>query len=710
MYDKMAEHFAVHRSYEDIYNILSKTSREKLLGLKNKLNCMRSSLKGAKLLQVMILHTLGRQEEAQMAVTTLEIEQDILHIAQKIQNSEPHQHYSSNSLAPQQDPDTLVIMEQIYTLLVNEKLCVASARDQAYQVAIEACKSSDKISLHNVLSESQEYGPYSFNSAELDAPLTLASIPNTGTQTAPLLIPSNRRDEKSIPTALGSLHPFSSMASFSSNLEISQSPTVEYFSRCAHHNNNTIEKSKLCQDIMSSPIQLSEGKVQDANEEDEVVGKPHSPSVHGQPKRQEPEILGSSPSTAPGPETSVFPQTSNHLPIECTDITRTSLLVMPKDELEKGKVQRTAKASVGVSSNTVTTQRCPYSTVSPVEEMTALQQDADSKPNSSATLPLTEIDSNERTFFSFVILHAKGDEAIASKVRDTLGGLGILDGTTYCEEFEIPGHSPLTCIEDAVDNCAFIILLLTNRFVSRWALLQTNTVLMNSINKDHKFNSVIPFLPREDPLQEIPMVLDSIVPLNEKLPSFSRTVQKTFKPERIQKMKEIWKQEEKVRELKRRRKVTAKQVKYNQKINDATLALWMQQQKLHQMMPYMHLNALPFHLLQPQQLFPPGTQPMQQTPGTASCSSLDDSQTFPSVGPVPPQMVYMSHLGGMPFQPGYMQHFPDAQGTQYASGGTQQVIQIQHARNVQIGDHNQMRIVGTEEEKDSTNEVDHKSD
>ncbi|XP_030073778.1 TIR domain-containing adapter molecule 1 [Microcaecilia unicolor] len=701
IHDKMAEMLAIHPTYKNICNVLNKTPKKKLLSLQDKLNSMRSSTKYVKLLQAMILNTLGQDDEAQVALTTLDTDQVAPHISNKIQHSEWHQNYGSNSVAPHQNPDVLITVARIYTLLVKENLCAESARNRAYQVAIEASKSGDKFSLQNLLSESlQACGVHSFNSTGFNEPLTLKSIPNVTAPTSPLSIPSNRRrNEGCAPTALGSLHSFSNMASFSSNLEISQSPTAEFLSRPTQCSNNHIEPSKLCQDNIHGPVQHRVGEddlgVQNANEEDEAVQEPSMPTTHNS---QESEVSCSYPSTGPGSETSV-PQTSYCFPIECTDPSSTSQHVMLTDEPENGSGQRTDVTSVGVSSSTEIAQSSPSSTVPPADNNSTLQHNIDSKPISSATPLLTETVDSESTFFSFVVLHAKGDEAIAIKVRDTLKNFGIPDGTTYCEEFEMPGYSPLTCIEDAVDNSAFTILLLTSHFVSRWARLQTNTVLMNSINKKHKFNSVIPFLPKEDPLKEIPMVLNSIVPLNEKLPTFLRTARKTFNPYRIQQMKENWKQEQAVRELKRRNKITEKQVIYNQQIKDATLALSSQHLKLLQTM----YNTPTFHLPGPQQPFQPG---MPQIPGTASGFPLDCSQIFPSLGPVPPPMAHMPYqLNGMPFQ-----HFSDAQGTQYASGGTQPVIQIQHARNVQIGDHNQMRIVETEEERDSLDGVDSESD
>nr|XP_033811188.1 TIR domain-containing adapter molecule 1 [Geotrypetes seraphini]XP_033811189.1 TIR domain-containing adapter molecule 1 [Geotrypetes seraphini]XP_033811190.1 TIR domain-containing adapter molecule 1 [Geotrypetes seraphini] len=699
MHCKMAETLAVHSAYVNIYNILNKIPKEKLRSLQAKLNSMGSSTKCVKLLQAMILNTLGQEEEAQVALTILDTNQVVPNISNKIQHLELHQNYGSNSLAPHQNPDVLITVARIYTLLVKENLCAESARNQAYQVAIEASRSGDKVSLQNLLSESQKTcGVHSFNSSGLNEPMPLKSIPVVVTApTSPLSIPSNRtRYKDCASTALGSLYPFSSMASFSSNLEISQSPTAEFFSRPAQYNNNYIEPSKLCQDIMHGPGQHKVGEddlgVQNANEKDEAVQEPNKSTVQNHPVSKKPEVSCSYPSTGLGSEILESQQTSYC----CTDSTSTSQHVMLTDKPETGKGQRTDMTSVKVSSSTEVSQSSPSSTVPLADGTTALQHNIDSNPISSATSVLTETVGSENTFFSFVVLHAKEDEAIAFKVRDTLKNIGISHGATYCEEFEIPGNSPLTCIEDAVDNSAFTILLLTSHFVSHWAHLQTNAVLMNSINKEHKFNTVIPFLPKENPLKEIPMVLKSIVALNEKSPMFSKTARKTFSLKRIQQMKENWKQEEMVRELRRRKKITEKQVKYNQQIKDATLELSVEHLKLLQTT----YNISPFYLPGPQQPFPPGMPP---TPGTAGGFPLNCSQIFHSLGPVLPQMPYP--LSGIPFQ-----HFSDAQGNQYTSGGTQPVIQIQHATNVQIGDQNQMRIVEAEEEKDSLDGMDSESD
>ncbi|XP_069623890.1 TIR domain-containing adapter molecule 1-like [Ranitomeya imitator] len=155
-------------------------------------------------------------------------------------------------------------------------------------------------------------------------------------------------------------------------------------------------------------------------------------------------------------------------------------------------------------------------------------------------------------FFSFVILHVPEDQDEAGRVCDILNNLEIGEGTTFCEGFETAGVSPLKCLEDSVENSAYIVLLLTTSFLSKWGEFQTNAVLMNSIEDANKSGTIIPFIPKFKTLiGKIPLTLKSIIPLNEKSHLFEKLVKNTFKRDIIRRQQGRWQREQHLRALKR---------------------------------------------------------------------------------------------------------------------------------------------------------------
>ncbi|KAM9322105.1 TIR domain-containing adapter molecule 1 [Pholidichthys leucotaenia] len=161
--------------------------------------------------------------------------------------------------------------------------------------------------------------------------------------------------------------------------------------------------------------------------------------------------------------------------------------------------------------------------------------------------------AEENMFYAFVILHAPEDAEVAESMKEKVEKVIRREGATFCEDFAIPGKSTLSCVEDAINNSAFTFLLLTRNFNTRLLELKTNTALINSINMAHKYNTVIPLLPRENamPRQRLSMVLKTIVPLEENK-SFDKKIQKALTPAKIDKQKRIWSDEMRRQERLRR--------------------------------------------------------------------------------------------------------------------------------------------------------------
>lgn len=161
-------------------------------------------------------------------------------------------------------------------------------------------------------------------------------------------------------------------------------------------------------------------------------------------------------------------------------------------------------------------------------------------------------EEDEEIFFAFVILHAPEDVDMADSMREKLEkviDIKGIEGATFSGDFATPGKNTLTCVADAINNSAFTILLLTRNFNNHMQEIETNSALINSINKTHKYNTVIPLLPRENcmPRQSMPLVLQTIVPLEEKNSRFERTIQRALSPANIKRQRKIWTSEQLVK-------------------------------------------------------------------------------------------------------------------------------------------------------------------
>ncbi|XP_037644193.1 TIR domain-containing adapter molecule 1 [Sebastes umbrosus] len=158
-------------------------------------------------------------------------------------------------------------------------------------------------------------------------------------------------------------------------------------------------------------------------------------------------------------------------------------------------------------------------------------------------------EEEEAIFYAFVIFHAPEDADMAESIRENMERIiGEGEGATFSEDFAVPGKGTLRCVEDAINNSAFTILLLTRNFNTQLLTLKTDSALINSISKKHKYNTVIPLLPRENcmPKENLPMILKAINPLDENR-SFERKIQRFLSPARIKTQRKIWTAEQTVK-------------------------------------------------------------------------------------------------------------------------------------------------------------------
>lgn len=150
----------------------------------------------------------------------------------------------------------------------------------------------------------------------------------------------------------------------------------------------------------------------------------------------------------------------------------------------------------------------------------------------------------EEVFFKFVILHAEGDTNEALRVQDLLqNDFGIRPGIIFAE---MPcGRQHLQNLDDAVNGSAWTILLLTENFLrDTWCKFQFYSSLMNSVNRQHKYNSVIPMRPLNNPLprERTPFALRTINALEEESRGFPTQVERIFQESVYKTQQTIWKE------------------------------------------------------------------------------------------------------------------------------------------------------------------------
>ncbi|XP_059549835.1 TIR domain-containing adapter molecule 2 isoform X1 [Myotis daubentonii] len=161
---------------------------------------------------------------------------------------------------------------------------------------------------------------------------------------------------------------------------------------------------------------------------------------------------------------------------------------------------------------------------------------------------MSEEEAEEEVFFKFVILHAEDDTDEALRVQDLLqNDFGIKPGIIFAE---MPcGRQHLQNLDDAVNGSAWTILLLTENFLrDTWCRFQFYTSLMNSVNRQHKYNSVIPMRPLNNPLtrERTPFALRTINALEEKSRGFRTQVERIFQESVYKTQQTIWRETRKM--------------------------------------------------------------------------------------------------------------------------------------------------------------------
>ncbi|NXD82463.1 TCAM1 protein, partial [Halcyon senegalensis] len=597
----MAQGAEPRPSLEDVFHVLSQMPQDQLLGLEHKLKHWPAG-PGSKLLQAMVLLALGQEAKARICLDALGDNGVAQYIHQAKLDAAGGQESGEGLQPPQLEAGAVELLAQVCSLLAEEKLCGRDAADKACQAATNTCQAATNTcnasketqgdTLNSTPPRDQEKQVSTVSSGPSDRFLTLRSDVDAGSpvRASPNYVvrssPVQIRGSSALagPQTLCSLE----SPSLTSHFEISASPTVVF-----HTPPPSPER-------VPQPSRPREGSTGGAGWPDGDRAR-HGPwetswvsspsSQPGQVPRPEnvPQVSSRDPSL-PTPDTEVPAVGAVNQPVESSDVSSTVAAEphSPEENMDKKQDEKPSSTDLpnagatadtgpahmsmeescppaGIPSNAASascvTQPLPpptysFSTLPPLQGVpsnSSYPPPLLSSPSPAwhpplktvDRVPTSEPDGAERKFFTFVVLHASEDETVAHRVKNLLENMGVPDGATLCEDFSIAGRSHMTCFQDAIENSAFIILLLTKNFPCNLCMFQTDTALMESIHNPAKHHSVIPFIPKDNPLEQIPSTLSGLVSLDEKSPLFSKRVQKTFTTRSIEAKKLMWDQRRK---------------------------------------------------------------------------------------------------------------------------------------------------------------------
>lgn len=480
----------------DVFDALVKVPQERLLSLTLQLG------ESAEENLVCALCLIVLQREAQ-ALNKLEAMGDnclAKHLAEKWQMSGGKLEDFSTQCGSFQEftQESLSILARIFKVLSEQKLCDPLQRDLAYRRALS---SSEDVEYDPIREEAKVVcgpqaaewicSPTKLNSESFHDLYHSADEENTTLKVS--LSQDQSERAHSLPSPLLAS---SSMLSYPTHLEISIPPTMSF-------QGDKVSPEPSDRSKLNTPIFLFS----------EEGNKPE--------QSQEPQLRSIE---APSSEASTHPKMD----------------------------EKSAAVSINLGSLTSLTPAATPTTGATVSPPAATNIFLPMKQESNGAEEEEE-EEEEAIFYAFVILHAPEDADVAESMKVRLERVISDKGATFSDDFATPGRSTLRCVEDAINNTAFTILLLTRNFNTRMQEIETNSALINSVNKKHKYNTVIPLLPHENsmPKQSIPLVLQTIVPLVENR-SFEGKIRKLFSPAKIGRYRQKWMEEQRVKKEKER--------------------------------------------------------------------------------------------------------------------------------------------------------------
>ncbi|XP_070600646.1 TIR domain-containing adapter molecule 1 [Erythrolamprus reginae] len=604
--------------FEGILQILDGIPPERLVQYRHKLSCSHHDWKGCHLLHVMILWSLGREDDARVHLNTFGDDVVAQHLSQTLwgmceaKRTTPEQLQKDHAKVAQ-------AMAEIYSLLVEEKLC----DPLVYRDVLQAFKVSHVEGAHlkGLLDEAAEKrGLQSTSTVPRDnfgAPASGQWGLTLGRRSSPVSI-----NHSSPPDNPKPLRSTGSPMSYISSFQISET-SITSDSSCNTGVSLSLPSTGQGEDIGSMPLVSN---------------------CTTNPRKSLPNSRG--PCLPPDSKVTVSPTASPQgLPTPKTppsgDLTRT---------FEAPSSQRLGSAPSTESGPLHSSAPAPVTSFGPQLSSSTSTSDlasCSSEPSSSTVPP-----DDERVFYTFVVLHAAEDTLVACRVKECLEALGVSNGATFSEDFLIPGCGQLNCFQNALDNSAFTLVLLTRNFTGRLCEYQRDTALMDSLTRCCKRNSVIPFVPKEHSLApgEMPLLLATLVPLLETSPVFDKRVKTTFTAKVIREKKASWDLLRQIQEREEERERERENLRLQQRLTALNLQSSVRP-------PMVDMTRMPAQAGGETHVFPPPMRPFVNV-------GLD--------------------------QASFSQPFLSLAGSPNAMPGPQLIIQ--NAQMIQIGDYNHMQM------------------
>lgn len=539
------------------FDILRAAGQDKLLFLKHKLKILRPSCRGADLLHAMVLLQLGQETEARLSLDALKDDVAARLVARRwagvevdaVKAGDEQQEEEEELLA-----DVSWTVARLYHLLAAEKLCPGSTRDVAYQAALQILASRDDPRLGQLREEARDQCGWD----TLEDPGSFAPLrsdrscfpPSSRSLPCPVQNPSGWSRGCSL-RSTGTPGCAGTPSSLGSHLEISRSPTVHLASLRRGPRGPRGPPGSLGAEPLAD-----QAPPVGRQEPEEMSWPPSVEPANPQEGPQGQDVGLSEPSLEPASNTSPAPEASTSYPVECTEVSPATSCSIPLQSLEPPQIISSPREQEGPlqepvgHSKSQDTEPCPAASCNPE---TSFPPPSSSSSSSTTTPPSPAPRKPEQKFYSFVVLHAKADEDIAVRVRDKLESLGVPDGATFCENFQVPGHGELSCVQNAIDHSAFVIFLLTPNFDCQQGLHQVGQALMNSFTRRGWENCVIPFLPQGISQAQLAphtvSILSSVVWLREDSKIFAKIVANTFSTKTLQERKDLWRRDQDSRAL-----------------------------------------------------------------------------------------------------------------------------------------------------------------
>lgn len=493
-----------------------------------------------RLIHALTLFILQREEQAVEKLNALKDHDLAKHLVEKWERSQGQLEDFATSCVHLGDfsLDSLVLLARVFKVLSEQRLCDLPLRNLAYKTALsginQRTRTCEAQAYENLREEAKMvcgFEEWMYSSTDLRLDSQQESQSSFGGRSTTLGMTLSQEQLEGVNSLPSPLKASSIASSYPSHLEISIPPTAVYTEERSTPEMSQTSNSKHL--IRGADGNVAQGDPQPASSESSGLAQNEHPEVEEK-------------------------------------------IVAQKTKLE------TLPGHTSQPSLTPTPAASTSQITIPAGSATPERQEADE---------CEEEEDEETTFYAFVILHAPVDADMADSIRIRLESIIGKEGATYSDDFAMAGKSTLRCVEDAINNTAFTILLLTQNFNTHMQDLETNSALLNSVNKAHKHNTVIPLLPQQNSMatKDISLVLQTITPLVEDR-NFERKVKKSMSQGAIRKQHKIWieeqkvksqiKKQERLRQQKQRNKQFIREVEKTQSLESENIRLLMAQKLL----------------------------------------------------------------------------------------------------------------------------------